>query len=168
MDYYYTGILVPIVGLVIYNISSITNYVIKALNYAPGEGEIYKKVNPRLKTTNYFIKNPDHGYRLNYLKKPNFDMSVYYFADNLDFEDNFFIHQDDFCKKYGKMQKIRLPEHGMGIIEDVYYTENFKRGPIYGCITSLTEDMIFMFKINEGQIDLKNIFYTYETEIEGM
>ena len=67
---------IPVVGFIAINYDKIANYLIKSLSYYPGEGEIYRKNNPKLKTNNFFIRNPEHDYRLNYIKTPSFDTSV--------------------------------------------------------------------------------------------
>jgi hypothetical protein len=149
---------IPVVGFMVINYDKIANYVIKSLYYSPGEGEIYKKGK-----NNFYIRNPEHDYRLNYIKTPSFDMSIHLFKKDIVVEDSS-ITFPDFVIKYGTEKTLRMENHYMGIIDDIYHTSNFKKGRVYGYIRSLTDDMIYIFVIEEGPIDFRKIFIDYEKE----
>lgn len=164
MDYFLPTVAIGIMGFAVYNCVAITNCCIRFLLYSPGQGEIYKKNNPYLKTTNYYIRNPEHDFRLNYVKTPCFDMDVGFFLSNIKFE-NKFISTKQFEEKYSKEKVYKLKNHGMGVINDIYHTNNIKKGQLYGFINIMTEDQIYIFIIEEGHVDIKSIFDQYEEEL---
>ena len=164
MDYFYPLAVVGITGFVTYNFLHIVNYAIKAMLYSPGEGEIYKKFNPYLKTNNYFIKSPDRNFRLNYVKTPCFDVDVGFFVKNIKYDD-VFMDNDVFEEKFSGEKIYNLHSYGMGVIEDVYHTKNIKRGNLYGFIKMLTEEEVYLFEIEEGPIDLVKVFEQYEEDL---
>jgi len=164
MDYFFPTLTVATLGLAVYNYVAITNYFIRFLLHSPGQGEIIKKVNPKIKTTNYHIKSPEHDFRLNYIKTPCFDLDISFFVNDIEYE-NSFISISDFEKKYGDEKFYKLPNYGMGVIDDVYNTRNIKKGNLYGFIKIMTENRIYMFTVVEGLIDVKNIFDKYEDEL---
>lgn len=155
----------PIAVVLSYNFNKIYDYLIKSLQYWPGEGEIYKKNNLKTKATCYYIRNPDRDIRLNYVKSPYFDMNIAIFKKDIDIKNQMFVSKDYFDVKYAQEEKIIVPNQGMGFIDDIYHTRNIKKGKLYGYIRCLTEDKVFMFIVEEGNFDLKIIFKDYEDEI---
>ena len=166
MDYFFPTLTLATLGVVTYNCEAIINYFIKFLLYYPGEGEIFKKVNPKIKVNSYHIRSPEHNFRLNYEKTPFIDLDVSFFINDIEYQD-VFIERSEFEKKYGREKIYKLPAYGMGVINDVYYTKNIKKGKLYGFIEMLTDDTIYMFDVEEGIIDLKDIFLRYEEEVFG-
>lgn len=158
-------ILSPLIGLIIYKYQQITNYLIKSLNYYPGEGEIYKKQNPGTKKANYFIRNPNHDFRLNYITAPFFDMSIGLFTKDINIEENIMVTRDFFDKNYKEQKKHNLVNWKNGFIVDIYDTKNIKKGNLYGYIKCLTEEKIYLFVVKEGIFDLNKIFKEYENEL---
>ncbi len=156
---------IPVVGFIAINYDKIANYLIKSLSYYPGEGEIYRKNNPKLKTNNFFIRNPEHDYRLNYIKTPSFDTSVCLFKGDIEIQDTL-ITNLEFFNRYGHEKKVIMQSYYMGIIDDIYHTSNFKKGKVYGYIKSLTDNNVYLFVIEEGTIDFRKVFKDYEKEIE--
>ena len=149
---------VPLAAFAVYNYKLISNYVIKSLIYSPGEGEIIKKGKNK-----YYVKTPDYDFLLNYIKTPSFDMSVHFFKKDIEFEDKL-ISIEKFKEMFEKKESVRLQNHYMGIIDDIYHTSNFKKGKVFGYISSIMEDKIYLFVIEEGVIDFRNIFKEYEKE----
>ena len=160
-----TLILAPITTLIVFNYKSIVNFAIKSLQYNPGEGEIYKKSNFKTKVKNYYIKNPDHHFRLNYIKSPFFDMVIGFFIKDIDIKYNMMVSRDYFQTKYKDQEFYKLFNHGMGFIDDIYETKNIKKGNLYGFMKCLTEDKIYLFVMEPGKIDLHKLFKDYEDEL---
>lgn len=163
--YFGTLIVAPITTLVVLNYQNIANYVIKSLHYSPGEGEIYKKSNPKTKVKNYYIKNPEHHFRLNYVKSPFFDMNMGFYKKDIDIKDSMMVSRDYFETKYKDEEYYKLVNYGMGFIDDVYETKNIKKGKLYGFMKCLTEDKVYLFVIEAGKIDLHQLFKDYENEL---
>ena len=158
-------IVVPVATLAIINYKNIVNYAIKSLQYFPGEGEIYKKSNPKTKVTNYYIKNPDHHFRLNYIKSPFFDMVIGFFKKDINIKHNMMVTRDYFDTNYKEEPNYQIKNYGMGFIDDVYETKNIKKGNLYGYVKCLTEDKVYLFIVEPGKIDFNILFKEYEDEL---
>lgn len=152
--------------LVFTRLPAIVNYAIDSLMYSPGEGKIYSVMNPLTKRKQVYIKTPGDHFRLNFIKTPSLDMSVHLFKNNIELDADKLMTRDVFNGLYKFYPAITLTEHSLGIIDDVYHTRNIKRGDVYGYISSITEDMIFVFKIREGAINFEDIFERYEFVLE--
>ena len=154
MYYLLTGFAAGIIATVAYNYKQISNYAIKLLEFYPGEGEVFKQ------RKDYYVRTPEVDIRLNYYKTPSFDINVCYFKTDETLATGK-IDRESFVENYGNLKIYRLLNKGLGVIEDVYKTKNLVEGDLYGYISSYTEDDVYVFKIEEGLIDLDLVFEEY-------
>jgi hypothetical protein len=162
MDYvYYSGL--GILSLMIYNKDNIINYItsLKILKYYPGQGEIVVKGR-----NNYFIKTDEDDIRLNYIKSPECDLLVYLFKKDIVLGETL-LSLKQLEENFKDIDTYQIKNHNMGIIDDVYHTENIKKGKVYGYIKSYIRGMAYIFVIEPGVIDFKKIFKNFKNEIEN-
>ena len=158
----FTSATAGLIYLAFTKLPAVINYGINLMLYKPGEGKLYTEFNPFTKRKQIYIKNPERDIRLNFIKTPSLDMSVYIFEENVYWTANRLINKDEFQLRYNNNSVIKLREHALGIIDDVYHTRNIKKGYLYGYISSMTEDLIYVFRIDEGLVNFHKIFEDYE------
>lgn len=126
------------------------------VKYMPGQGKIYNH------GQDLYICNKEEDIRLNYIKARNLDMHVNLFLKDIEMPTDSILDKDDFNNRFKNQPIISLREFSLGFIDDIYHTKNIKHGNVYGYINCDTEDMIYVFKIEEGVIDFEKIFNEYE------
>lgn len=155
-----------IAGYLLYNIVPITSYLFNLMTLNPGTGKVFSRTHPKSKKKGIFVDTNVGRIKLPFIKLPSIDTEIYFFTDENIIEKSELVNRNVFNEKYSFLETEKLKHYEMGIITDVLKPEDFKnKNRICGFVSSLFEDYIYVFTIENNIIDYEKIFEDFDDEL---
>ena len=137
------------------------NIVDHLLN-TPGVGKVSSKKG------SVFVKTELGDLKIPSFNIPSIDIDIYFFKSNIDIDvRGRLVSKKDFKRKYGEIKTEGVFKKGMNIIPPFVHTSQTGKKKVYGYITSIFSDNVYLFKAENEFIDLEKIFEEYEECLEA-
>lgn len=154
-------------GYLIYNIVPITTYLFNLATLQPGTGKLFSRTHPKSKKKGVFVDTNVGRVKVPFVKLPSPDTEIYFFNDEKIIEKSELINRDIFNEKYSYLEKEGLKRYEMGIVTDILKPRDFKnKNRVCGFISSLFEDYIYVFVVENDMINYEKIFQNFDDELE--
>lgn len=158
-----------VTGYLCYNIIPITSYLFNLMTLNPGTGRLFSRTHPKSKQKGVFVDTNVGRIKMPFVKLPSPDIEIYFFTDEKAVEKSELVKREVFNVKYGHLEKESLKRYEMGIITDVLKPRDFKnKTRICGFISSLFEDNMYVFVVDNKMIDYEEIFENFDDELDKL
>ena len=151
------------VGFFVYNIVPITSYLFNLMTLSPGVGRVFSRTHPKSKQKGVFVDTNIGRVKIPFVKLPSPDTEIYFFVDEKVVEKRGLINRTVFNERYKYLQTEPLKRYDLGIITDILKPTDFKnKKRICGFISSIFEDYIYLFVVEDDIINYEKIFENFD------
>ena len=155
-------------GYVLCNINKITMFAVNMITLSPGTGRIYSRTCPKSKKKKVFVDTTIGKIKLPFFKLPSLDTDMYFFEDESAVGHSHIVPRAFFEENYNDKKFVPLKRYDMGIISDVLSPVDFKnKKKISGFISSVFEDYVYLFTLEDQVIDYIKLFEDYEEALQN-
>ena len=146
-----------------YNIVPIGMYLFNLVTLNPGTGRVFMRKHPKSKKKGLFIDTNVGRIKIPFVKLPSPDTEIYFFTDESSVHHSHIVGREFFMENYQSLNYEALKRYDVGIITDIMKPSDFKnKKKICGFISSLFEDYIYLFVIEDEMIDYEKLFEEYD------
>lgn len=165
----YYGAMTLTAGFMAYNIIPITSYLFNLMTLNPGTGRLFSRTHPKSKKKGVFVDTNVGRIKLPFIKLPSPDTEIYFFTDEKDIEKAELVDRNTFNERYSHLGTESLKRYDLGVVTDVLKPRDFKnKKRICGFVSSLFEDYIYVFVIEDKIIDYEKIFQDFDDELDNV
>jgi len=151
-----------------YNIIPISSYLFNLATLSPGTGRVFMRKHPKSKKKGLFIDTNVGRIKIPFVKLPSPDTEIYFFKDESMVHHNHIVGRTYFMENYQKLEFEPLKRYDMGIIADFIHPTDYKnKRKVCGFISSLFEDYIYLFAIDDELIDYEKLFEEYHDALNN-
>ncbi len=165
----YYGFMTLSVCFAAYNIIPITSYLFNLMTLNPGTGRLFSRTHPKSKKKGVFVDTNVGRIKMPFIKLPSPDTEIYFFTDEKDIEKAELVDRKTFNERYSHLGTESLKRYDLGVITDVLKPQDFKnKDRICGFVSSLFEDYIYVFVIEDKIIDYGKIFKDFDDKLDNV
>lgn len=165
----YYGFIGLTFGFLTYNIVPIASYLFNLMTLEPGTGRVYSRTHPKSKKKGVFVETDVGRIKLPFVKLPSPDSEIYFFTDEKNIKQTELIEKCIFNEKYAHLERESLKCYDLGIITDVLKPCDFKnKKRICGFVTSLFENYVYIFVIEDKIINYEKIFEDFDDALANI